>query len=102
MESLNLDQFRWQNRIIVTYSNDPQSSKLSAFRQDIEQNTCGFKNRNLLQFHIIDKNQSDEFRVILIGKDGSVKFNGDTSLQNIFNQIDSMPMRRYEMQFDSC
>ena len=75
---------------------------MEIFKHDIEQNMCGFKNRHLLQFHILDLNQSEEFTVILIGKDGSIKFKGNATLQNIFNQIDSMPMRQYEMQFDSC
>ena len=59
MESLNLNQYRWQNRIIVTYANSDQNSKLSKLRQDIQENSCGFKNRNLLHFHITGKSLSE-------------------------------------------
>ena len=101
MESLNLNQYRQQNRIIVTYANSDQNAKLSKLRQDIQENSCGFKNRNLLHFHITEPNE--DYKILLIGKDGGVKFEGENkTLQQIFNQIDTMPMRRNEMQFDSC
>ena len=101
MESLNLNQYRWQNRIIVTYSNNDQHVKLIKLTQEIQENSCGFKNRNLLHFHISDPNE--DFKLLLIGKDGGVKFEGENrSLKQLFDQIDSMPMRRYEMKFDSC
>ena len=46
---------------------------------------------------------NEEYKILLIGKDGGVKFEGENrTLQQIFNQIDTMPMRRNEMQFDSC
>ncbi len=42
----------------------------------------------------------DNFRVILVGKDGSVKRQEATPVQAtaIFDQIDAMPMRQQEMQ----
>jgi sugar diacid utilization regulator len=45
---------------------------------------------------------SDEFRVILVGKDGTVKLDRDgaVSAEDLFALIDSMPMRRYEMMQD--
>ena len=87
--------------IIVTYANNDQYTKLSKLRQDIQENSCGFKNRNLLHFHIAEPNE--DYKILLIGKDGGVKFEGENrTLQQIFNQIDTMPMRRNEMQFDSC
>jgi hypothetical protein len=43
-----------------------------------------------------------EFRVILVGKDGTVKLdrNAVVSDDELFQLIDSMPMRRYEMSQD--
>ena len=43
-----------------------------------------------------------EFRVILVGKDGSVKLNRAdvVAIDDLFALIDSMPMRRLEMQRD--
>ena len=101
MESLNLNQYRWQNRIIVTYASNDQHPKLSKLKQEIQENSCGFKNRNLLHFHIADPKEN--FKIQLIGKDGGIKFEGENrSLKQIFDQIDTMPMRRNEMKYDSC
>ena len=47
MESLNLNQYRWQNRIIVTYANSDQNAKLSKLRQDIQENSCTHVSRPL-------------------------------------------------------
>lgn len=43
-----------------------------------------------------------EFRVILVGKDGSVKLDrsGVVADDDLFRLIDAMPMRRYEMSQD--
>ncbi len=43
-----------------------------------------------------------EFRVILVGKDGSVKLERERAVDSadLFALIDSMPMRRYEMLQD--
>ncbi len=44
----------------------------------------------------------DDFRVILVGKDGSVKLERNQAVDSgdLFALIDSMPMRRYEMLQD--
>ena len=43
--------------------------------------------------------KADEFRVVLIGKDGTVKLSESAvNLSDIFALIDSMPMRQQEMQ----
>ena len=45
----------------------------------------------------------DEFRTILIGKDGTVKLDRDRAVtsDDLFALIDAMPMRRYEMLQDN-
>ena len=42
----------------------------------------------------------DQFRVILVGKDGSIKLEHNQPLtsEEIFTLIDAMPLRRFEMQ----
>jgi uncharacterized protein YajQ (UPF0234 family) len=44
--------------------------------------------------------RSDSFQLILIGKDGAVKLRSDkpVAVKDIFKLIDSMPMRRQEME----
>ena len=99
---MNLDKYRWENRIIVTFAKSENHPKLSDFKQQISDNSCGFQNRNLRHFHRIDYSV-DDFKVVLIGKDGGIKMEtSNISLKNIFQKIDAMPMRRYEMQYDSC
>ena len=100
MELLNLNQYRWENRIIITYSSNDQHPKLTTLKQEILENSCGFENRNLLHFHILDPNE--DFKIQLIGYDGGVKFEGkNRSLKQLFDQIDTMPMRQNEMKYDS-
>jgi len=101
LRPLNLGQYRWKNRIIVTSSSDESHPELLKLKEDISRNVCGFNNRNLKHLHVTDPNEN--FKIILIGKDGGTKFE-DTraSLSNLFQIIDRMPMRRYEMKFDSC
>ena len=83
----------------MTYSKDEQHPDLLKLQRDINANIRGFKNRHLLHFHQSDPNE--DFKIKLIGKDGGTKFEGrKASLQDLFNRIDSMPMRRYEMRFD--
>lgn len=45
---------------------------------------------------------SNEFRVVLVGKDGTVKLDRDSAVSgnDLFALIDSMPMRRDEMLLD--
>ena len=45
---------------------------------------------------------SNEFRVILVGKDGTVKLDHDSVVGGVelFELVDSMPMRRVEMMQD--
>lgn len=44
--------------------------------------------------------KSQQFRTILVGKDGGIKLNSDKPLDAcaLFNLIDTMPMRRQEMR----
>jgi len=67
------------------------SNRLSVDGKAYEQSTAGFYR----QFAV----QPGEFRVILVGKDGTVKLNRRSAVsdQELFSLIDSMPMRRQEM-----
>ena len=100
---MNLSQYRWTNRIIVTYSQSEDHPKVLRLKQEISQNLCQFNNRNLLHFHVNTRNSDDEdFRIILIGYDGGMKYDSEniSSLKIFFDLIDTMPMRRREMRTD--
>ena len=99
-----MSQYRWTNRIIVTYSQSEDHPKVLQLKQEIAQNLCQFNNRNLLHFNVNNRNNVDEadFRIILIGYDGGIKYDSEniSSLKILFDLIDTMPMRRREMQND--
>lgn len=53
-------------------------------------------------FYRLFEVERNEFRVILVGKDGTVKLDRDNPVSgdDLFRLIDAMPMRRMEMQQD--
>ena len=103
LESLDLKRFLWRKRVIVTFSKSKDNPQLQSIQAEINEKRVGFKNRHLV--HINVNSASEEYRLVLIGKDGGVKMDtkrgSSISLQKIFDKIDTMPMRRSEMRFDS-
>tara|TARA_B100000945_G_scaffold93825_1_gene73328 strand:+ start:282 stop:695 length:414 start_codon:yes stop_codon:yes gene_type:complete len=115
-----LEEHLWKNRILVTFSPSKKNSERSYILNSISKNLCKFLSRNMIHIDLIfnEKNQEiekfkssfenlslypSEFRLILIGKDGGIKFNSrKTSLEEIFFLIDTMPMRQEEMLNDKC
>lgn len=110
----NLEPLTWKNRVILVFTNDPEH-----YQTRLQQAKAAIDDRDIAWF-IIDGNETktnyqgrvtDKFAatisrqysaldaaVILIGKDGGVKETGDLlSLQGLFDEIDSMPMRIREM-----
>lgn len=111
----NLEPLTWKNRIILVFTNDTEQ-----YQTRLQQAKAGIDDRDIAWF-IIDGNEiktnyqgrvTDAFAatisrqysaldaaVILIGKDGGVKETGDLlSLDGLFDEIDSMPMRIREMK----
>ena len=117
-----LEQYQWKNRLILLFGSLPESSVEKQINE-LEKDPEGITDRDLLIFYInkeevrfilkssnpslsasqlrkrynIDKN---EFRYILIGKDGGVKLNKREYVPNrdLFSVIDAMPMRQQEMR----
>ena len=117
-----LEQYQWKNRLILLFGSMSESSVEKQITE-LEKDPEGITDRDLLIFHInkeevrfilkssnpslsasqlrnrynIDKN---EFRYILIGKDGGVKLNKKEYVPNkdLFSVIDAMPMRQREMR----
>ena len=115
----NLNQLEWQHRIIIVHS--AKNSVLDSHKIINEQkfeiedrNIIWFilspnKNKVASNFHghlhstlkqqLISLTNKPNHQVILIGKDGGIKSKSKhLNLQNIFTQIDAMPMRIIEMQ----
>tara|TARA_Y100000996_G_C22148170_1_gene489266 strand:+ start:20 stop:445 length:426 start_codon:yes stop_codon:yes gene_type:complete len=115
-----LEKYLWKNRIIVTFSPSKINFERNKFLNSINKNLCDFNARNIIHIDLIfNTNKQEikifersfgnlslspiEFRLILIGKDGGIKLNSKkTSIKDIFNLIDTMPMRKEEMVKDKC
>ena len=118
-----LSKYKWENRILIIYSNDVDDHEIREQKKKYELQKSEYNERDLLVFQLSDNNfqnlsnqlsqgvnisslkeylsieKSDRFKVILIGKDGGIKLESEQLLSNqkIFATIDAMPMRRNEM-----
>ena len=121
----DLDRYRWKNRLVLLFAETPSNSgylrQIEQFREQVK----GFRERDLVLFHLFDKGTSyagsesqiisesgtkelflrfevppGDFTILLIGKDGSEKLRSDTVLETarLFEVIDAMPMRQREMR----
>ena len=115
-----LEQYRWKNRVIITFSPNKNNTERNHFVNSINKNLCQFNSRNIIHIDLIfDEGKKeinkfknyfenlslspDNFLLILIGKDGGIKLNTrNSSLEKIFSLIDTMPMRQQEMLSDNC
>ncbi|MDJ0842803.1 DUF4174 domain-containing protein [Crocosphaera sp.] len=121
-ENNPLAPYRWQNRLLLVFVPDIEDERLTSMKQTFNQVECEFQDRDLL-LGVFTRNATsrigddlissydqaelrakygvkyNEFAVILIGKDGQPKrqLSDVPEMENIFGQIDTMPMRRQEM-----
>ena len=112
LQGFELSRYLWKNRIILTFADDEDHPDLIKLKAEMKKNDCEILNRDLLHFHFINEGKtgnlitkSDQsFRILLIGKDGGIKYESNqyVSLIQLFELIDSMPMRQDEMQHDQC
>ena len=121
MSSFDLNSQKWKNRVLLVFAPDAnnatyqqQMQLLNQCQQDLnerdllvvrvlgtatsssEQQVDSASSAKLRQHFDIDNN---DFRIILIGKDGTSKRQDSSVVQpeTIFSQIDTMPMRQQEM-----
>ena len=119
----DLAAYQWEKRLLLIFAPRPSDQRLAALEKSLNDKSADVQDRALLVFRIFEngpsyvdrrklphedaeslrrrfKAPSGEIRQILIGKDGSVKLTGDekTTLQSVFDLIDTMPMRRQEMR----
>jgi hypothetical protein len=112
VEELDLNKLKWENRIICIESSD--LSLLSQQLNEFEHKAAELKDRKLLIFvknkgrfyewpkkkyldviHNFPKTKNRDFQITLIGLDGGQKLQAFLPVKSIdiFNLIDSMPMR---------
>ncbi|WP_375499958.1 DUF4174 domain-containing protein [uncultured Nostoc sp.] len=123
MSSFNLSSQKWKNRVLVIFSPSVDNPMYQQQMQLLQKHNNGFTDRDLVLVQVLATNESyanrqpidessaaklrdrfgvdkENFRVILVGKDGGVKRSDATVVQAtaIFEEIDAMPMRQQEMQ----
>ena len=117
-----MENYLWKNRILLVFSPTQTNPHLLNQRSWISKNRSGFDDRHLLVFEIVNNNimlrlgesavkhnasvlrsefsvKKDQFRSLLIGKDGTIKYDRPTPADPCYlsGLIDSMPMRRQEI-----
>ena len=112
LQGFELSRYLWKNRIILTFAEDEDHPDLIKLKVEMNENDCEILNRDLLHFHFSNDHKignltttnDQSFRILLIGKDGGIKYESNRSvfLIQLFELIDSMPMRKNEMQDDRC
>ena len=112
IQGIELNHYLWKNRIILTIADDHDHPDLIKLKAEMKENECEILNRDLMHFHFSNDGKTgnhittndQSFRILLIGKDGGIKYESNqyVSLIQLFELIDSMPMRQDEMQHDRC
>ena len=112
LQGIELSRYLWKNRIILTFADDQDHPDLIRLKAEMKENECEILNRDLLHFHFNNDGKTGNlttksdrsFRILLLGKDGGIKYESkrSVSLIQLFKLIDSMPMRQDEMQHDRC
>ena len=121
--AVNLDNYQWHNRLLFLVAPDFSTPAVAQARDKLERRFEDVVDRDLLVIQLFLNGQSlvgdrpitvseaaqlrlelgidpDEQLLVLIGKDGDVKRRAplSTDVQEIFTQIDAMPMRRNEIR----
>lgn len=122
-DSILLDSYTWHNRLLLIFTPDQGHPEFIAQNEELARVGAELIVRDLVIFRMmpgeavtIDNSISSEsnsneiyrdfaidtseFRVLLIGKDGTLKLTRPVAVgtTDLFELIDSMPMRQMEMQ----
>lgn len=121
-QDLDLRDFRWENRILLFISEDSNNTKYQKQLFEFIEKEDGMserkllivevqKNRYRLHGELLEWNESsslykeyandhNDFQVLLIGLDGGIKLRQKemVTAKEIFDKIDSMPMRMSEIR----
>ena len=122
-QTMDLDQFKWKNRLLFIFAPQEGDAFAQALQNEILTQPDEISERDLVVFNIFETGPSymdttridpqtaaairtrfaappGQFTCILVGKDGGIKLRQDAlvKLEEVFNLIDAMPMRREEMR----
>ena len=117
-----MNELSWKKRVVLVFAPGSQDSGLQQQEAELATDRAGMSERDMTVIRVLaDGGMSvdgvrhddtaasyyqrfgihrDEFKVVLVGKDGGVKLERDSPVTTteLFSLIDSMPMRRDEMQ----
>lgn len=117
--------YRWKHRPLLVFAPDGTDPDLQRQRAILDGDTAGLRDRDMVVNYVVGNTiearlgpapgldaaelrrrfgvPQDEFRAILVGKDGGSKLVGREPLtvSRLFSTIDAMPMRRDEMRSGS-
>lgn len=121
--AFDLSTYQWKNRLLLVFAPSEHSPTYQRQIQLFQEQQAGFEERDLLLVELLTEVTSrvnrqpmskanvtnlrsrfnvapQEFRVILVGKDGTAKRRDSNPVEPevIFNEIDAMPMRQREMR----
>ena len=123
---VDITHLQWKKRLLLVFAADNAQSNFQSLANEISSRQADVDDRDLVVLEILESGTSrmnrsriepqkgasirkqlgiapDEFTVILVGKDGGIKLkrNDQVRLEEIFQLIDSMPMRQDEMSQNS-
>jgi hypothetical protein len=121
--SMDLTQFQRKNRLLLIFAQDGNHPLFQDLQSQILAQKAEVDDRDLIVFEVpaqgparmntntLDRKEadsirnhfaipSDEYSLILVGKDGGIKLKrkDQVDLKEVFELIDSMPMRQNEMR----
>jgi hypothetical protein len=111
----SIDGYQWNKRLLITFAGDASSSALAKQRTLADDDKARFAERDLVAVEVVGETvrgasdsasdlrrrygiAREDFRVLLIGKDGGVKMQSQEPIapEKLFGTIDAMPMRKDE------
>ena len=118
-----LERYTWQNRLLLIFAPSAEDSRLRQQQEILASNADGLLDRDLVILRLLPDSEPridnqpaggvdsasiyrdfavepGDFRLLLVGKDGTLKLSSDSPVPTarLFDLIDSMPMRQWEMQ----
>jgi hypothetical protein len=125
LDYFDMDDYKWQNRVLLIFSPNTYNPQYRAQVETLKNKRSGINERDLKIFYVLEQSSASvkdalipddaskelrndfdipqaDYAVILIGKDGTEKLRTGEALSTdkLFKKIDSMPMRKLEMQDD--
>ena len=110
--SIVLDKYTWSNRLLIVVTDKNENNLEKKVRNFFEQHACDIDDRNLKLLHFflddptvleLPSSIKHHTGMWLLGYDGNIKAHSEDSqlLHDLFEIIDTMPMRKGEMKSGS-